>query len=104
MESIPRVVPALPTVNPYDRNLAPGSAFAWLRAGWRDLATDPTPSLLRGGFVFLLSIAIVGGLIALNLDFILFPALAGFLIFAPTLAIGLYEKSRALARAEPVDH
>lgn len=104
MTSIPRVVPALPTDNPFDRHLPPWSAFAWLGAGWRDLVTNPAPSLLRGGFVFLLSIAIVAGLVALQLDYILFPALAGFLIFAPTLAIGLYEKSRALARGESVDH
>lgn len=35
-------------------------------------------------------------------DYILFPALAGFLILAPFLAIGLYEKSRALAEGRQI--
>ena len=35
-------------------------------------------------------------------DYILFPALAGFMVVGPILAIGLYEKSRRIAAGEPV--
>ncbi|MEO5613706.1 MAG: DUF2189 domain-containing protein [Cypionkella sp.] len=42
------------------------------------------------------SAVIVIGLFWLGWDFILLPALAGFLVAGPVLAIGLYEKSRKL--------
>ncbi len=100
MATIPPVVPPLPAERPYARGLPAGAAFGWLRDGWRDLATDPLPSLLYGAFVCLLSLAIVIGMVVLELDYVLFPALAGFLVFAPTLAIGLYAKSRAIERGE----
>lgn len=102
MTTIPPVVPPLPTERFYARDLAPGAAFGWLRDGWRDLLTNPGPSLLYGLFVFLLSAGIVIGLIWLAWDFAIFPAVAGFLVFAPALAIGLYDKSRALELGEPV--
>ncbi|AZI36331.1 hypothetical protein NT2_12_01280 [Caenibius tardaugens NBRC 16725] len=102
MATIPPVVPPLSTEQPYARDLAPGAPFAWLREGWRDLATNPGPSLLYGIFVFLISVGIVAGLIWSALDYALFPAIAGFLVFAPALAIGLYEKSRALEQGESV--
>lgn len=102
MTIIPPVVPPLPTERIYARDLAPGAAFGWLRDGWRDLVSNPGPSLLYGLFVFLLSAGIVAGLVWLAWDYALFPAIAGFLVFAPTLAIGLYDKSRALEHGEPV--
>lgn len=84
------------------RNLPAGAAFAWLKAGWRDLFTQPGPSLFYGLAVFAVSLAIVWGLYRLGYDYILFPALAGFMVVGPLLAVGLYEKSRALASNEPV--
>ena len=91
----------MPVDNPYDRHLPPGSAFGWLRAGWRDLMVDPCFGLLRGGIVFVLSVAIVIGLVVFELDYLLLPTFAGFLIFGPALAIGLYDKSRAIEQGEP---
>lgn len=102
MTTIPPVVSPLPIERRYARDLAPGAAFGWLRDGWRDLVVNPAPSLLYGLFVFVLSASIVAGLIWLAWDFALFPAIAGFLVFAPALAIGLYDKSRALEVNEPV--
>src|SRR3546814_1146722 len=75
MTTIPPVVPPLPIERHYARNLAPGAAFEWLRAGWRDLTANPGPSLLYGFFVFLLSAGIVAGLIWLAWDYALFPAI-----------------------------
>ena len=58
--------------------------------------TGPASSLAYGVGVFLLSVAFVWTLVAFGRDYILFPSLAGFMIVAPFLAIGLYEKSRAI--------
>lgn len=102
MATLPPVVPPLPTRNRYARDLPAGAAFDWLRAGWKDLVTVPVPSLLYGVFVFLLSIGIILGLAMLQWDYVLFPALAGFLVFAPALAVGLYEKSRLIEQDEAV--
>lgn len=84
------------------RGLPARAAFGWLAMGWRDLLTHPMPSLAYGLGVFALSIAIVWSLFRLELDYVLFPALAGFMVVGPFIAIGLYEKSRAIERKEPV--
>jgi uncharacterized membrane protein len=76
-------------------------AFHWLAAGWRDLKVQPASSLAYGFGVFVVSAALVAGLFAFGWDYILFPALAGFLVVGPLLAVGLYEKSRRIARGAP---
>lgn len=78
------------------RNLPAGACFAWLSAGWRDLWMQPAPSLAYGIVVFLVSAVLVWTLFAFGWDYILFPALAGFMIVGPVAAVGLYEKSRIL--------
>jgi uncharacterized membrane protein len=99
---IPAVMPPLPADNRLKRNLTPGAALKWLAAGWHDLWIQPAPSLAYGLVVFAVSAAIVWGLFAFGLDYILFPALAGFMVVGPLLAIGLYDKSRRIALGEPV--
>ena len=83
------------------RHLPAGAALGWLAAGWRDLWRNPLPSLAYGFAVFLLSLAVVWGLFRLELDYILFPALAGFMVVGPLVAIGLYRKSRDLEEGIP---
>jgi uncharacterized membrane protein len=97
MTTIPAIVPPLPREERWKRGIAPGAAFTWLRQGWDDLQIQPGPSVAYGILVFLVSSAIVFGLIAFELDYILFPAFAGFMVVGPLIAIGLYEKSRRLA-------
>jgi uncharacterized membrane protein len=84
------------------RHLPASAAFGWLSAGWHDLWNRPGPSLAYGLAVFAISVAIVWGLFVLELDYILFPALAGFMVVGPLVAIGLYQKSRALENNQPV--
>jgi uncharacterized membrane protein len=84
------------------RNLPASAAFGWLAHGWRDLWNRPGPSLAYGLVVFALSAGIVWGLFAFELDYILFPALSGFMVVGPLVAIGLYQKSRAIENGEPV--
>lgn len=99
---IPPVSAPHPTEQRWKRNLTPASAFQWLSLGWQDFCNVPGPSIAYGLLVFLLSAGIVGGLFKFNLDYILFPALAGFMVVGPILAVGLYVKSRSLAAGEPV--
>lgn len=77
-------------------------AARWLKAGWRDTWTHPLSSLGFGALVCLVSWAVVGSLLSFDLSAYLFPALAGFLIVGPILALGLYHKSRCLEAGEPV--
>ncbi len=102
MTTIPPVVPPLPVRSRFALDLPANAGFDWLAAGWHDLKTEQGPSLASGLIVLVLSAAIVAGLWRLGWDFVLFPAFAGFLVFAPALATGLYEKSRALEAGEPV--
>jgi uncharacterized membrane protein len=85
-----------------ERGLPLFEGLRWLSAGWRDLWIRPASSLAYGLGLFLLSIAFVWMLVAFALDYILFPALAGFMIVAPFLAIGLYEKSRSIERGRQI--
>ena len=78
------------------RHLPILEGLRWLAAGWRDFWTRPSSSIAYGIGVFVLSVLFVWTLVGFGRDYILFPALAGFLIVAPFLAIGLYEKSRAI--------
>jgi uncharacterized membrane protein len=102
METIPAVVPPLHRADSRNRHCASNTALRWLAAGWQDLLVQPTPSLIYGAIVFVISAGIVFGLFTLGWDGILFPALAGFMIVGPILAIALYEKSRRIAVGQRV--
>lgn len=84
------------------RHLPPFEGFRWLAAGWRDFWRGPSTSIAYGVGVFVLSVAFVWTLFEFGRDYILFPSLAGFLIVAPFLAIGLYAKSRALGEGRRI--
>jgi uncharacterized membrane protein len=100
---IPPVIPALPaTRTDWHRDVPASAAFGWLRAGWRDFVRRPVLSLLYGFAVFLVSLLVLVSLVNFGYDYILFPALSGFLVIAPLAATGLYEKSRRLAAGLPV--
>lgn len=103
MDQIPPVIPAVGATKTDWRRAAPAAmALEWLGAGWRDLIRNPAPSLAYGLLVSAASFLVVGGLFRFGHDYILFPALSGFLVVAPIAAIGLYEKSRRLAAGAPV--
>lgn len=83
------------------RNLPITAPLGWLAAGWRDLWTQPGPSLAYGAGIFLVSVVLIWLMFAAGRDYILFPALAGFLVIGPLLAMGLYEKSRRIEAGKP---
>lgn len=103
MTILPALAPPLLRNKKWARKLAPSSAFGWLKAGWHDLSLHSSASLSYGLVVFLVSLGIVGGLFAFGWDYFLFPALAGFMVVGPVLAIGLYEKSRCIEEGRPVN-
>ena len=80
----------------------PQPLCGWLSAGWRDFKIQPAASISYGVLVFLVSVVTVVGLFALRLDYILFPAFAGFMVAGPVIGIGLYEKSRRIEEGRPV--
>ncbi len=84
------------------RNLPLLVGLRWLAAGWRDFWTRPGSSIAYGVGVFVLSVAFVWTLVRFGRDYILFPSLSGFLIVAPFLALGLYEKSRAIEESRRI--
>jgi uncharacterized membrane protein len=102
MTIIPALSPPLPTESIWKRDLALADPFRWLANGWRDFWINPVASLAYGLLIFLLSAAVIGAMFAFGWDHILFPALAGFMVVGPILAVGLYEKSRRIAAREPV--
>ena len=92
----------LPALNPplrpplaFARDLPARAAFGWLAAGWADFRAAPGPSLAYGLFLLSLSLAVLAMLHAAGLLYLALPAIAGFLIVGPFLALGLYAKSRA---------
>ena len=99
---LPAITPPLPPAVNWNRAVAPSAALTWLSAGWRDFTTQPGPSISYGLLVFLVSGGITASLFAFGLDYILFPAFAGFMVVGPLLGIGLYEKSRLIAARQKV--
>lgn len=102
MTRLPDPVPPLPRDRGLKRDLPVSAAFDWLGQGWSDFKTQPAPSLAYGVAIFIVSLLVVAALVTLSMDYILLPALAGFMVVGPALAIGLYEKSRRLADGETV--
>lgn len=102
LEPLPAVrKPDRPT-SPHAHHLPASAALGWLGDGWRDLRIAPWSSLAYGLFLTLLSYAALWALQASHLLYLALPAVSGFLIVGPFLAIGLYEKSRRQAQGERI--
>lgn len=97
LEPLPPLHPPQQASAAFARNLPSSVALKWLALGFRDLTLQPLTSLAYGTFLFVLSLAILGLLYALGLLYLALPAIAGFMIIGPFLALGLYHKSRLLA-------
>ncbi|MFN3825437.1 MAG: DUF2189 domain-containing protein [Pseudorhodobacter sp.] len=102
LEPLPAIAPRVRPENGFVRDLPPLVALEWLGAGWSDLRASPAQSLAYGLAVFVLSVGVIWGLIAVGLPSLILPALSGFLVVGPLLALGLYEKSRRLQAGEAV--
>ena len=78
------------------RTVKPGQVGQWLQRGWRDFARAPALSLLFGGAIALISVAISALAWMLGRFALLAILLSGFVFVAPLLGVGLYCVSRAL--------
>ncbi len=96
LEPLPALRPPQRPASRLARGLPARAALGWLAAGWRDLRRTPRQSLAYGAFLTLVSYAVLAGLWAAGLLYLALPAIAGFLIVGPFLAVGLYEQSRQL--------
>ena len=94
LEPLPTLHKPLAVESPHARHLPARAALDWLAAGWRDLSRAPGSSLAYGAAVLALSWAVLWALALWGLLYLALPALSGFLIVGPFLALGLYEKSR----------
>ncbi len=71
--------------------------FDWLAAGWQDLVAAPSVTIAYGLLFFVTSWVIVATLFFVGAEGILFPAIAGWLLVGPILAIGLYHTAQRMA-------
>lgn len=101
LEPLPTLRPPQRPASTLARGLPARTALGWLAAGWRDLRRAPGQSLAYGIFLVLLSYAVLWGLRAMGLLYLALPAIAGFLIIGPFLALGLYEQARSLGEGRP---
>ena len=102
LEPLPVIAPRVRPPSSLARHLSPLAARDWLAAGWSDFRAAPVQSLAYGAAVFGLSVLVILGLIRIGLPSLILPALSGFLVVGPLLAIGLYEKSRRLTEGRKV--
>ncbi|WP_135078252.1 DUF2189 domain-containing protein [Terasakiella sp. SH-1] len=66
----------------------------WLRQGWIDFKDAPGVGLSYGLIFVLAGYGLFWGLEALGLSYLILPLSGSFILFAPWLALGLYEVSR----------
>lgn len=99
-EGLPEVVPPLPVPNERARHLPWRTAFSWLGDGWRDFRHDPASSIAYGVVIWGVLVNLIASFFRFDMEYYVFPALAGFLVVGPFLAVGLYEKSRRLETGE----
>jgi uncharacterized membrane protein len=96
----PRTAPAPPARVATDLVLR--DLVSVLGAGWRDFLTMPQFGLFFGG-VYVLTGLVVGYAALTGGEFAwLIPAIAGFPLVAPFVAVGLYEASRRRESSEPL--
>ncbi len=95
-------VPAAPSSPAVADDLAWRDLAAALAAGWRDFLAMPRFGLFFGGVYVLAGLGIGWATFSGGELTWLIPAIAGFPLVAPFIAVGLYEASRRRAAGEPL--
>ncbi len=73
---------------------------SWLKKGWMDFKRAPGVGSTYGAIFVLAGYAMFWGLHSVGLSYFILPFSGSFILFAPWLALGLYEVSRQLERGE----
>lgn len=100
LEPLPTLVPPRRREDHLSRNLPANTATQALSAGWSDFRHDPLGSLAYGLALFVISIVVIWVLYHFGMLYLVLPAIAGFMIVGPFMAIGLYRKSAALTHGQ----
>lgn len=74
--------------------------WAWLAAGWRDFLRAPLMSFVFGLIFAGLGLLVTAGLFLIDLTYLIWPMMAGFILIAPIFCTGFYGVSRRLAKGE----
>ena len=99
LEQDPALQAPLPTPQVVS-DLAFGDLGKALAAGWRDFLAMPQYGMAFGG-VYVLAGLLIGWVTVSGGELTwLIPAIAGFPLVAPFIAVGLYEASRRRARSQ----
>jgi uncharacterized membrane protein len=75
---------------------------ACLRAGIADFAAAPLYGLFFGAVYAVAGLLIIASIVALRMEYLAYPLMAGFALIGPFVAVGLYEVSRRRERGEPL--
>jgi len=73
-----------------------GAVWGWLDRAWADICMAYLPSLAYGLLFVVLGFAVTGGVLMMDMAWLVLPLVGGFLLVGPVLSIGLCEISRAL--------
>ncbi|MBD2841969.1 DUF2189 domain-containing protein [Erythrobacter rubeus] len=83
-------------------DLAIGDLWAALSAGWKDFAAMPQYGIAIGGAYVITGLVLGYLAFVMGQTSVLIPAIAGFPLIAPFIAVGLYEASRRREEGEPL--
>lgn len=92
----PQATAFLPPIRAVDTD----RPWVWLSAAWRDMMAAPLVSFGYGALAVISSFVLVAGLAMENLEYLILPMAAGFMLLGPLFAVGLYETSRLLELGE----
>jgi uncharacterized membrane protein len=87
---------------PRVRQISMDAPWDWLAAGWRDVWSSNSTSLVYGLAFAVISSAFALTITALNLSSLILALASGLILIGPILAVGLYDISRRLEAGEPV--
>lgn len=90
--------PAVKPIAEYIRDVNIEQPFVWLGKGWADFVRAPTLSLAHGLIFTTIGLVLAVGLHYAEMDYLIYPMTAGFILAGPILAIGIYDISRRFSR------